>query len=190
MKPLLLILIVLLPLLNGLASSLPSDSVQIRYEIVEMQFLGDHNLIKIKVPDFLTTSQVMEQCKLVVFWPGQPPPQKPIYIYVFRDSDPVGSTSKTGCVYLPGKGFRWDLRDWHPDRSLYGTPTERELKIYYSYIDTLIKEGMSLTNQKAKEEVAKEFGIDVSRIDSIYTKVKFWLEKHPVKIIPRDSLNQ
>ena len=81
------------------------DSLNIQYSIIQIEFFEDHNIIKIKVPGWLKTSELMEQLQYLVIWPNEPPPTKIIYIYVFKETDQIGDTSETGCIYIPQKGF-------------------------------------------------------------------------------------
>ncbi|MEJ2637434.1 MAG: hypothetical protein P8184_19370 [Calditrichia bacterium] len=155
------------------------DSLKIHYSIVQMEFHGDHDVIKIKVPNWLKTSELISQLKYIVQWPGDPPPRKKIYVYVFKETDPIGSQSRTGCVYTPGKGFLWDLRNWNPEEFSSEAPSDSEINIYNTFVDSLLANGITSSNQKVKEKIARLYDISVSRLDSIYVKVRYWWENGP-----------
>ncbi|GAB4331055.1 MAG: hypothetical protein Kow0037_07400 [Calditrichia bacterium] len=107
MKYILTVLLILFKLL-------PAQQERL-YTICQTEYSPQMNTIKVKVPNWLKTHQVMEQLRLVLTWPDQPLPQKPTRIYVFKETDREGSTSTNGCLFLPGRGFLWDLKNWHPD---------------------------------------------------------------------------
>ncbi len=152
------------------------DTLNIQYQIVYQDYGPFYNTIKIMVPPFLTTAELMEQIRLMLFFPGTDPPKRKTYVYVFKETDPLGTESRTGCVYKPGKGFLWDLRDWYPDSTWLTAPSDREICIYNCYLDTLFKYGIPPLDSttELEQKVARQFGITVSRLDSIYYKVKFW----------------
>lgn len=153
------------------------DSLEVQFSIVGMNFYADHNVIKIRVPAWLKSSELIPQIKRSVVWPGEPPPAKLTYIYVFKETDQIGEKSKTGATYIPGKGFRWSLSDWQPAEIPEGIPTERDLGIYNHFIETILTEGSSLDNQDAKKKVARLHNISIAELDSIYSWVKYWLAK-------------
>jgi hypothetical protein len=153
------------------------DSLDIHYSIVGMKFYSDHDVIKIKVPPWLKSSEVMFQIKKAIQWPGEPPPRKKTYIYVFKETAQVGEASQTGAVYIPGKGFIWSLSDWKPIEPPDRRPSENDLNIYYTFIDRIIQNGSSLDNTRIRREVAQEFHLSVAELDSIYSWVKYWLGK-------------
>lgn len=150
------------------------DTLNIRYVIVGHLYLQDKEIVKIKVPPFLSTSEVMEQVKLVLQWPGDPPPKKLTSVYVFRETDPVGEISTTGATFVPGKGIAWSLAGWKPIELSLSEPTIREKIIYNALLDTLFARGVPVDNMEIKKEIANEFGLTVSKLDSIYYKVKYW----------------
>jgi len=150
------------------------DTLDIRYEIVGQLYLQDKDIVKIKVPPFLSTAEVMKQVKLVLRWPGDPPPQKLTSVYVFKETDPVGETSTTGATFIPDKGIAWSLTDWKPVPLSLSEPTIREKIIYNALLDTLFARGLSFDNMEIKRKVANEFGLTISKLDSIYFKVKYW----------------
>jgi hypothetical protein len=150
------------------------DTLDIRYEIVGHLYLQDKEIIKIKVPPFLSTAEVMEQVKLVLQWPGDPPPEKLTSVYVFRETDPVGEISTTGASFIPGKGIAWSLSGWKPLELSLSEPTIREKIIYNALLDTLFARGVPIDNMEIKKEIANTFGLTVPILDSIYFKVKYW----------------
>jgi len=160
-------------------NSTAQDSLEIYYSIVQMESHTDHDVIKIKVPCWLKTSELIPQLKRVVLWPGDPPPQKTIYVYVFKETDPIGSSSKTGCIYIPGKGFLWDLREWKPDLQPITIPTDSEIAIYTALVESIIKKGATIDNRAIREEIAGRYHLSLGQLDSIYSRVKrwWWLEK-------------
>ncbi|RMF58457.1 MAG: hypothetical protein D6748_08650 [Calditrichaeota bacterium] len=164
------------------------DSLNIQYRLVNSYYNQFENIFKIKVPPYLSTSEVMEQIRLVVQWPGDPPPTKRTIVYVFKEDVPEDATSKTGAVYLPGKGFLWDMRDWQPDTSILSyTPTPEDKVIYNTFLDSLFahQEFSDNSSEKVKglkKNVAQLFDITVSELDSIYYHVKWWLNLHREEI--------
>ncbi len=157
--------------------SFSQDSLNVRYSIVGMNFYSDHDVIKIKVPPWLKSSELMFQIKKAILWPGEPPPHKRTYIYVFKETAQVGEASQTGAVYIPGKGFIWSLSDWKPTEPPDLSPSAKDLDIYYTFIDRIIRNGSSLHNDRIRRDVAEEFQLSVAELDSIYSWVKYWLEK-------------
>ena len=162
-------------------SGIPQDSLQIQYSIVGMYFHEDHDVIKIKVPPWIKTSDLMLQIKRAVLWPGEPPPDKKTYIYVFKETDQVGDVSQTGAVYTPKKGFVWNLSSWKPTQMPEGIPTERDFEIYYYLIDRIIRDGLNFGDRKIRSAVAKEHSLTLSELDSIYVFVKYWLAEEEKK---------
>jgi len=156
-------------------SEIPQDSLQIQYAIVGMAFHEDHDIIKIKVPPWIKTSDLMAQIKRAVIWPGEPPPEKTIYIYVFKETDQVGDVSQTGAIYTPEKGFIWNLTSWTPIQMPTSIPTKRDFEIYYDLIDQIIQDGSSLENRKIRSSIAREYSLTLPELDSIYVFVKYWL---------------
>lgn len=150
------------------------DSLDIFYSIVQMESHTDHDVIKIKVPCWLKTSELIPQLKRVVCWPGDPPPRKIIYVYVFKETDSIGSSSKTGCIYVPGKGFLWDLREWKPDLQPITVPTDSEIAIYTALVETIIQKGATIDNREIREEIARRYHLSLGQLDSIYSRVKRW----------------
>jgi hypothetical protein len=150
------------------------DTLNIRYEIVTQSYFQEKDIIKIKVPPFLSTAEVMEQVKLVLQWPGEPPPKKPTSVYVFKETDQVGETSITGGTFIPGKGIMWSLSDWKPIKLSLSEPTIREKIIYNTLLDTLFARGLSVSDVDVKNRIANELGITPTKLDSIYFKVKYW----------------
>ena len=158
-------------------SSFAQDSLNIQYSIVGMMFYQDHDILKIKVPPWMKSSELVFQIKKAVM-PDDNPPHKKTYIYVFKETDQVGATSKTGAVYTPGKGFRWDLKDWRPTIFSGNTPTDEDFEIYNDFIDTVIQEGLTLNNTESRQKVAKKHQLTLARLDSICAYVKYWLNHH------------
>lgn len=152
------------------------DSLNIRYSIVQMEYQPTKDIIKIKVPGWLKTSELMEQIRRVVIWPNEPLPKKKTYVYVFKETDQLGTTSRTGAVYIPDYGFLWDLREWEPDDKLYHSPTARELLIYYALVDSIITRGATLDNTRIRHQISRQFSISVGQLDTLYSRVKYWLE--------------
>lgn len=161
------------------------DSLNVKYRLLQSNYSPYEDIIKIKIPPYLTTSQVMHQVRLVVQWPGDPLPKKKTTVYVFKDDAIEGDKSKTGGIYFPKKGFKWDLRDWQPDFSILEyEPGMKDKLIYNTLLDSIFSNGMySLEfeneNHETKESVARKFALSVSELDSIYYRVKWWwdLEK-------------
>ena len=155
--------------------SLAQDSSKVQYAIIGMSFYGDYDVVKIKVPPWLLTSEVMEQIKLSILGPSSALPEKMTYVYVFKETDQVGDTSSTGAVYLPGKGFSWSLSRWSAQNFPNQIPTEKDLEIYYTLIDQIVKNGSTLDNLRIRKQVSRQYSITVSELDSIYSWVKYWL---------------
>lgn len=158
----------------GNAWSSDRDTLNIRYEIITQSYFQEKDIIKIKVPPFLSTSEVMEQVRLVLQWPGEPPPKKLTSVYVFKETDQIGETSITGGTFVPGKGIMWSLSSWEPIKLSLSEPTIREKIIYNTLLDTLFSRGLSMSDMDAKNEVAEVLGITRTKLDSIYFKVKYW----------------
>lgn len=156
------------------------DSLEIKYRLLQNHYGQSEDVIKIKVPPYLSTSDVMAQVRLAVQWPGDPPPKKKTTVYVFKDDAREGDKSKTGGVYFPGKGFKWDLKEWNPDQTIFDyEPGMRDKLIYNTFLDSIFINGMySLEfeneNHKTKEKVARKFRITATELDSIYYRVKWW----------------
>jgi hypothetical protein len=153
------------------------DSLDYSYSIVGMAFYKDHDIIKIKVPPWLKTSELVTQIKRVLFWPGSTPPSKKTFIYVFKETDQIGESSNTGAIYIPKEGFIWKLSDWKPAKIPDSIPSESDFAVYYSLIDQIIKTGSSLDNTMVKKRVAAEHNLSLFQLDSIYSMVKYWLSK-------------
>lgn len=151
------------------------DTLNIQYEIVTQLYLQDKNIIKIKVPPYLSSLEVMEQIKLVFQWPGDPPPKKLTSVYVFKETDQIGETSTTGATFIPGKGIAWSLKDWKPIKIFLVEPTLYEKIIYNTLLDSLFSHGLTMHNMEIKNKIANEFSITVTKLDSIYFKVKYWM---------------
>jgi hypothetical protein len=165
----------------SLKGEIPQDSLQIQYAIVGMSFFEDHDVIKIKVPPWIKSSDLIPQIKRAVIWPGQPAPVKTTYVYVFKETDQVGDVSQTGAIYQPDKGFIWNLASWIPAQIPSGIPTKRDLEIYYDLIDQIIQDGSSLQNQKIRSSIAEEYSLTIHDLDSIYVFVKYWLAEEEKK---------
>jgi hypothetical protein len=173
------IIIILLLLWHFLAAK---DSTKVQYAIVGMSFYGDHDVVKIKVPPWLLTSELMEQIKLSILGPSSSFPLKKTYIYVFSETDQVGDISSTGAVYIPGKGFLWSLSEWTSKDLPDATPSEKDLEIYYILIDRIVKDGSTLDNLEIRKQVAEEYSMSISQLDSIYSWVKYWVSLQQDKI--------
>lgn len=150
------------------------DTLNICYEIITQEFNTDETIIKIKLPPYLSTPEVMQQIKLVVQWPGDPPPKETTIVYIFKETDKVGAESKTGAIYTPHKGYRWFLNDWTPVDIHLVEPTVMEKVIYNTLLDSMFAQGMTMDNVKIKSKIAKQFNVTLSKLDSIYLKVKYW----------------
>jgi len=153
------------------------DSLGIKYAIIGMKFYDSYDVIKVKIPNYLTKNQLMDQLEHVLFWPGDPPPKKKTHIYVFKETDQIEDISEVGCTYLPRKGFTWNLECWEPEPIEFTIPTERELLIYNTLTDTLITTGLTLNNERIRKEIAWKFGISLHELDSIHMRVKYWWEE-------------
>jgi len=160
------------------AEAQSEDSLSIQYSIVGMMFYGDHDVLKIKVPPWMKSSELVFQIKKAVIPDERFPPTKKTYIYVFKETDQVGATSKTGAVYFPGRGFRWDLKDWRPTLFPDTIPTDKDFKIYDDFIETIIQDGLTLSNIESRRKVAVKYQITLAQLDSICAYVKFWLNRH------------
>ena len=163
--------------------STAEDTLNIQYQLVETHYLSMEDVFKIKVPPYLTTAEVMEQIRLAVRWPGDPPPRKITTVYVFRDGQKRGASSKTGGIYVPGKGFRWDMADWEPDVSILEfQPSDKDKLLYNFLLDTLFAAGISSedmsdsTELPIKKAVARDFEMSVAQLDSVYYHVKWWID--------------
>jgi hypothetical protein len=162
-------------------SNLGQDSSKVQYAIVGMSFYSDYDVVKIKVPPWLLTSELMEQIKLSVLGPSSALPEKITYVYVFKETDQVGDISSTGAVYLPGKGFSWCLSAWSAQDLPDQIPSEKDLEIYYTLIDQIVKNGSTLDNLEIRKQVSQEYSISVSELDSIYSWVKYWVGLQQIK---------
>lgn len=147
------------------------DTLNIRYRLVGAnRYFGDQNIIRIKVPPFLSTEEVMEQVKLALQWPGDPPPKKVTKVYVFKEMEPDGEKSPNWATFVPGKGISWNLTNWKPTEFSLSEPTVREKLIYRALLDTVF----SFDETETKKKIANDFGITRTKLDSIYFKVKYW----------------
>ncbi len=165
---------------GGIARQTFTDSLNIRFNIIYQEYNEFYNVIKIKLPPFLSTAEVMAQIRLLLFWPGSEPPDKETRVYVFRDLDPIGTVSRTGCVYVPGQGIFWDLREWHPDSSLLQEPTEWEKQVYNAYLDSLFASGFYLNESQetaVKERICQQYQLTPAQLDTLYYRVKYWWER-------------
>ena len=165
------------------------DSLSIQFNIIYQEYNALYNIIKIKLPPYLSTAEVMAQIRLLLFWPGTSPPNKETRVYVFRDLDPIGTVSRTGCVYIPGRGIFWDLREWHPDSSLLQEPTEWEIHVYNVYLDSLFSNGFHFNesqNNDVKLRICQQFQLTPAQLDTLYYRVKYWWERtkanHPSQV--------
>jgi hypothetical protein len=181
------IIIILFLLMINTGFLIAQDSLEYQYSIVGMEFYADHDVIKIKVPPWLKTSEVISQIKAVLFWPDRPAPEKTTYVYVFKETDQIGETSNTGAVFFPDKGFLWSLSDWSPAKIPEQTPSEKDLYIYYSLTDRIIEQGSSFSNIEVKKEIARQYHISTSTVDSIYTFVKYWLSSKQQTPLPGEG---
>lgn len=158
------------------------EQLDIQYRLLQTHYGQTADVIKIKVPPYLTTSQVMAQCRLALQWPGDPLPQKKTTIYVYRDDAPVGTMSGVGLLYTPGKEIQWDLAEWQPDTLIFSyEPTPLDKIIYNTVLDSLYAEGMYASELESdyapvKKQLAKDFELTVQQLDSIYYRVKWWGE--------------
>jgi hypothetical protein len=157
------------------------DSTKIQYAIVGMSFFSDHDVVKIKVPPWLLTSELMEQIKLSILGPSSTFPLKKTYIYVFSETDQVGDISSTGAMYTPGKGFSWSLSKWNARAVPDQIPSEKDFEIYYSLIDRIVKDGSTLDNLEIRKQIAEEYLLSISQVDSIYSWVKYWVSRQQDK---------
>ncbi|MBN2366211.1 MAG: hypothetical protein EH225_09490 [Calditrichaeota bacterium] len=155
----------------------PQDSLEIKYSIVGMNFYHDHDVIKLKVPSWLSSSELILQIKRSIMWPGEPPPRKTTYIYVFKETDQIGDVSRTGAVYIPEKGFIWSLSGWDPLEPPNTPPSEEDLRLYYYFIDRVIQNGSTLNNSRIRSQIAHEYSLTLAELDSICSWVKYWLMK-------------
>jgi hypothetical protein len=87
----------------------------------------------------------------------------------------VGEESQTGAIYVPKKGFIWNLSSWEPTLMPEGIPHERDFEVYYYLIDRIIQDGSNFGDRKIRSAVAKEYSLTLSELDSIYVFVKYWL---------------
>ena len=166
--------------INSFAQKAAWDSLDIQYHLVQSDYRQNETIFKIKLPPYLTTHQVMQQIKLLVKFPTSPKPTKRVKVYVYRDDAIKGASSATGGIYIPSKGYKWDLADWQPDTSIFNyTPNNQDKIIYNTLLDSLFAHGiyafsMEDQNLPTKKSVAKQFDLTLSALDSIYYKVKWW----------------
>jgi hypothetical protein len=179
-KIIIISILFLFAILSVVQAGEATDTLNILYEIVGQKFHDDENIIKIKLPPFLTTGEVMEQIKLVAQWPGDPPPSQTTYIYVFKDSDKIGTTSNIGAVYVPKIGFKWSLNEWKPRKVKLTEPTLKEKFIYNTLLDSMFSKGLDYDNLRLKQNIANQFKMSTTRLDSIYFKVKYWIKYWPI----------
>jgi hypothetical protein len=161
---------------NTILPQTSKDSLNILYQIVSQQYLGNENILKIKLPPFLSTVEVMDQVKLSVQWPGEQPPSEKTLIYVFKETDRIGTESTTGAIYIPGGGFKWNLQNWIPMNIDLREPSLQEKLIYNTFLDSMFANGITLNDDdvEIKGIIARQFNISVPKLDSIYIKVKYW----------------
>ena len=158
------------------------EKYDIQYRLLQTHYGQSADVIKIKVPPYLSTSQLMTQCRLALQWPGDPLPRKKTTIYVYRDDDPLGTKSGVGLLYTPGKEIQWDLAEWQPDTLIFSyQPTPLDQVIYNTVLDSLYAEGMYASelesdNAPVKKQLAEDFQLTVPQLDSIYYRVKRWGE--------------
>ncbi len=156
------------------------DTLDIQYRLLQNNYSEYEDIIKIKLPPYLSTAEAMRQVKLAVHWPGDPPPRKKTKVYVFRDDAAMDAVSTTGALYTPGKGYRWAMNGWAPDTTIFSyEPSTLDRLIYESYIDSIITNGMQSmefenSNHGVKKRVAEDFRISVTQLDSIFYRVKWW----------------
>ena len=155
--------------------SLGQDSLKVQYAIVGMSFYSDYDVVKIKVPPWLLTSELMEQIKLSVSGPSSTLPDKKTYVYVFKETDQVGDISSIGALYLPGKGFSWCLSGWTAQNIPDQIPSEKDLEIYSTFIEQIVINGSTLDNLEVREQVSQKYSLSVSELDSICSWVKYWM---------------
>lgn len=179
--------ILIIALLAGSALSAQNpvvDSLNVRYHFIESRFLQDETIFKIAVPPYLQTWEVMEQVRLAVQWPGDPPPDRPTTVYVFREGEGRGSVSGTGGVYIPGQGFRWDMGDWTPDTGVLAfVPRDIDKFMYNAVLDSLFRQGMDALAidgipERLKLGVAREFAVSPAQVDSVFYRVKWYVDRH------------
>jgi hypothetical protein len=153
------------------------DTLEINYSIVGMTFREKYDVVKIQVPPWLGAADLKIQIKHSIHWPGDPPPQKLTYIFVFKETDQIGDTSDTGAIYSPKTGFQWRLQNWKPTKIPDSTPSNFDLTVYNTLIDRIIREGSTFNNIEIRSQVATDFDLTVTQMDSICSLVKFWLGK-------------
>ena len=156
------------------------DSLNVQYRLIQSNYGIYEDIIKIKLPPHLNTSEVIRQVRMVVQFPGSPPPQKKTTVYIFKDDARVGDRSKNGGVYQPGKGFKWDLEDWHPDGRIFSyEPRDFDFLVYNALLDSMFTNGFYALEfedeeSASKQNVARRFDLKVAELDSIYYRVKWW----------------
>lgn len=168
------------------------DTLDIKYYLIENTYAQYEDIVKIKLPPYLSTAEVMRQIQLAVQWPGDPPPSKRTKVYVFREDAVIGDRSSMGAVYFPGRGFQWQLAEWRPDLTIYRyRPRASDKVLYNTLLDSLFAGNMfaseystepksgSKIQFRRKENVADLFEVSISEMDSIYFRVKWWLDLNP-----------
>jgi hypothetical protein len=139
-----------------------------------MTFFDKYDVVKIQVPPWMEATELKIQIRHSILWPGDPPPKKLTYIYVFKETDQIGDTSTTVAIYTPKRGFQWRLQNWKPAKFPDRVPSDFDFTVYNTLIDRIIKEGSTFNNREIRTQVAKDFDLTVTQMDSIYSWVKFW----------------
>ncbi|RMG62623.1 MAG: hypothetical protein D6715_12070 [Calditrichaeota bacterium] len=168
----------ILLLFAALLLAAPPDSIpQVYYQIVSLDAEPERTVIKIKLPPQLSTAQLMEQVRLVVCWPGEEPPEKPLLIYVFPDTAPSDQPYQIGALYVPGKGFAWDLRDWRPVAWQPEDPSQENKELYNMVVERLLGQAMDFAGEESEaiKAVAREQHLSPQRVRQAYFRVKHWL---------------
>jgi len=157
------------------------EGLDIRYTILATTYGEDENKIKIKVPPYLSRNEVSRQVRLALAWPGEPLPEVLTKIYVFRDDAILGTTSRLGAVYSPEAGFIWHLSGWKADTTIISYDlVPRDRMVYNAMLDSMfarqnfkLESSLSAT---AKRNIASEFDLNTTQVDSIFYLVKWWRE--------------
>jgi len=164
---------------NGMAQQ---QDLNIRYTILGTTYGEKENKIKIKVPPYLSRQEVSRQIRLAIAWPGDPLPEVLTKVYVFRDDAVLGNTSRLGGIYSPVEGFIWHLRGWAADTTIVTYElTSRDRQVYNTLLDSMFaKQNFKLESKTlsatAKRDIAWQFDLSTTQVDSIFYLVKWWRE--------------
>ncbi len=161
----------------SLQAAAPDSLPAIYYQIVSLDVEPERTVIKILLPPQFTTAQLMEQVRLVVCWPGDNPPEKPMLIYVFPDTAPINQPYKIGALYRPHRGFSWDVRDWKPIPWPAEEPGRSSKELYNQVVEQLLSKTVDFSGEETEaiQSVARTRRLPVQQVRRAYFHVKHWL---------------